>query len=56
MEDYSCAHRSQDHQMGYITAIARVAKDLWQRKKTLSLGFTLGLDSFTAINPWHPVL
>ena len=25
--------------------------DLWQRKQTLSLGCTLGLDSFTVINP-----
>ena len=43
------------NQMGYITVIARVARDLWQRKQTLSLGFALGLGSFTAINPW-PVL
>ena len=38
--------------MGHITVIARVAKDLWQRKQTLSSGFALGLGSFTAINPW----
>ena len=42
------------NQMGYITVIARVARDLWQRKQTLSSGFALGLGSFTAINPWHP--
>ena len=40
--------------MGYITVIARVARDLWQCKQTLSSGFALGLGSFTAINPWHP--
>ena len=40
--------------MGYITVIARVARDLWQRKQTLSSGCALGLGSFTAINPWHP--
>ena len=38
--------------MGYITVIARFARDLWQRKQTLSSGFTLGLGSFAAINPW----
>ena len=38
--------------MGHITVIARVARDLWQRKQTLSSGFALGLGSFTAINPW----
>ena len=42
------------NQMGYITAIAQVARDLWQCKQTLSSGFALGLSSFTAINPWHP--
>ena len=40
--------------MGYITVIARVSRDLWQRKQTLSSGCALGLGSFTAINPWHP--
>ena len=38
--------------MGHITVIARVARDLWQRKQTLSSGSALGLGSFTAINPW----
>ena len=38
--------------MGYITVIARVVRDLWQRKQTLSSGFALGLGSFTATNPW----
>ena len=38
--------------MGYITVMARVARDLWQRKRTLSSGYALGLDWFTAINPW----
>ena len=38
--------------MGYITVIARFAKDLWRRKQTLSSGFTFGLGSFTTINPW----
>ena len=42
------------NQMGYITVIARVARDLWRRKQTLSSGFALGLGSFTAMNPWHP--
>ena len=37
--------------MGYITVIARVAMDLWQRKPTLSSGYALGLGRFTAINP-----
>ena len=32
--------------------IAWVARDLWQRKQTLSLGCALGLGSFTAINAW----
>ena len=36
--------------MGYIT----VARDLWQRKPTLSSGIALGLGRFTAINPWRP--
>ena len=36
--------------MGHITVIARVARDLWQRKQTLSLGFALELGSFTAID------
>ena len=40
--------------MGYITVIAWVARDLWQRKQTLSSGCALGFSSFTAINPWHP--
>ena len=30
----------------------RVARDLWQRKQTLSSGFALRLGLFTAINPW----
>ena len=38
--------------MGYIIVIARVARDLWQRKQTLSSGCALGLGWFTAINPW----
>ena len=38
--------------MGYNTVIARVARDLWRRKQTLSSGFALGLGPFTAINPW----
>ena len=42
------------NQMGYITVIARVAMDLWQRKPTLSSGYALGLGLFTAINPWLP--
>ena len=42
------------NQMGYITVIARVARNLWQRKQTLSSGFALGLGSFTAIISWHP--
>ena len=42
------------NQMGYIMVIARVARDLWQRKQILSSGFALGLSSFSAINPWHP--
>ena len=37
--------------MGYIIVIARVARDLWQRKPTLSSGYALGLGRFTAINP-----
>ena len=40
------------NQVGYIIVIARVARDLWQRKQTLSSGFALGLGWFTAINPW----
>ena len=36
------------NQMGHITVIARVARDLWQRKQTLSSGFALGLGSFTS--------
>ena len=40
------------NQVGHITVIARVARDLWQRKQTLSSGSALGLGSFTAINPW----
>ena len=40
------------NQVGYIIVIARVARDLWQRKQTLSLGCALGLGWFTAINPW----
>ena len=40
------------NQVSHITVIARVARDLWQHKQTLSLGFALGLGSFTAINPW----
>ena len=32
-----------------------VAKELWQRKQTSSSGYALGLSSFTAIIPWHPV-
>ena len=38
--------------MGYIIVIARVARDLWQRKQTLPLGCALGLGWFTAINLW----
>ena len=54
-----CCHGSVQsiilaNQMGHITVIARVARDLWQRKQTLSSGFALGLGSFTAINPWYP--
>ena len=42
------------NQVGYtcIIVIARVARDLWQRKQTLSSGCALGLGWFTAINPW----
>ena len=40
------------NQMGYITVIARIARDLWQRKRTLSSGYALGLGSITGINPW----
>ena len=36
----------------FITVIARVARDLWQHKQTLSSGFALGLSLFTAINRW----
>ena len=33
-----------------------VAKELWQRKQTSSSGgYALGLSSFTAIIPWHPL-
>ena len=39
------------NQMGYITVIARAARDLWQHKQTLSLGYALGLGSLTVINP-----
>ena len=39
------------NQVGYIIVIARVARDLWQRKQTLSSGCALGLGWFTAINP-----
>ena len=34
-----------------IIVIARVARDLWQRKQTLSSGCALVLGWFTAINP-----
>ena len=44
--------RNSDQSGGIYNGIARVARDLWQHKQTLSLGFALGLDSFTAINPW----
>ena len=33
------------NQMGYITVIARVARDLWQPKLPLSLGYAHGLRS-----------
>ena len=33
------------NQMGYIIVIARVARDLWQRKPPLSSGYALGLGS-----------
>ena len=36
---------------GYITVIARVARDLWQHKRTLSFSFTR-TQLFTAINSW----
>ena len=54
-----CCHGSVQsivlaNQMGHITVIAWVARDLWQCKQTLSSGFALGLGSFTATNPWHP--
>ena len=39
------------NQVRYIIVIARVARDLWQRKQTLSSGCALGLGWFTAINP-----
>ena len=45
--------RNSDQSGGiYISYSARVARDLWLRKQTLSSGFALGLGLFTAINPW----
>ena len=32
-----------------------VAKELWRRKQTSPSGSALGIGSFTAIIPWHPV-
>ena len=32
----------QYNQMGFTTVIAQVARDLWQCKPTLSLGYALG--------------
>ena len=50
---YHQGHGTRANQVGYIiSVIARVARDLWRRKQTLSSGFALGLGSFTAINPW----
>jgi hypothetical protein len=34
---------------------AGVAQELWQRKQTSPSGYTLGISSFTAIIPGHPV-
>ena len=33
------------NEMGYIIVLARVARDLWQHKPSLSSGYTLGLGS-----------
>ena len=48
-----CVHsfKRLANQVGYIIVIAWVARDLWQRKQTLSSGCVLGLGSFTAIHP-----
>ena len=56
LDHIDCVHlfKRLANQVGYIIVIARVARDLWQRKQTLSSGCALGLGSFTAINPRHP--
>ena len=40
-----------DQSGGIHNSYSLVARDLWQRKPTLSSGCALGLGQFTAINP-----
>ena len=42
-------HHPWTNQMGYITVIARVARDLWQRKRTLSSGVSLTITCSTRV-------
>ena len=48
-----CTHHTVDYSDGTYNTYSPVARDLWQRKPTLSSGCAIGLGWFTAINPRH---